>query len=188
MPECGRAVLRPEADGAVTLFHSWTEMGQGVHTVLQQIACEELGLPPERVTSWSTPTRELDTGQTTASRATVLGGNAVIDAARKLKAELTGSRWRTSPGGSSPASSVVDWTTPNDADEPVTHLAYAWATQVVILDEEGRLEKVSPPTTSAARSTRRSSRGRSRAACTWASVRRSPRSSSSRAACRRPRR
>ena len=42
--EYGRAILRPEADGTVTLFHSWTEMGQGVNTVLAQIACEELGV------------------------------------------------------------------------------------------------------------------------------------------------
>src|SRR5262249_46451359 len=37
LTEYGRAILRPEADGTVTLFHSWTEMGQGCHTVLQQI-------------------------------------------------------------------------------------------------------------------------------------------------------
>ena len=37
---------------------------------------------------------------------------------------------------------AVDWTTPNDAAEPVTHLAYAWATQVVILDDEGAVAKV----------------------------------------------
>ncbi len=29
LPERGRAVLRPETDGTLTLFHSWTEMGQG---------------------------------------------------------------------------------------------------------------------------------------------------------------
>ena len=34
VPEYGRAILRPEADGTVTLYHSWTEMGQGVHTIL----------------------------------------------------------------------------------------------------------------------------------------------------------
>ena len=44
MREFGHAILRPEPDGTVTLFHSWTEMGQGVDTVLRQIACEELGL------------------------------------------------------------------------------------------------------------------------------------------------
>jgi CO/xanthine dehydrogenase Mo-binding subunit len=38
LTEYGRAVLRPEADGTLTLFHSWTEMGQGVNTVLLQVA------------------------------------------------------------------------------------------------------------------------------------------------------
>ena len=78
MVEYGRAVLRPEADGTVTLFHSWTEMGQGVHTVLRQIACEALGLPPERIRVLVDTDHELETGQTTASRATVLGGGAVL--------------------------------------------------------------------------------------------------------------
>jgi selenium-dependent xanthine dehydrogenase len=139
VPEFGRVVLRPERDGTVTLHHSWTEMGQGVHTILQQIACEELGLPPERVRVFVDTERELDTGQTTASRSTVLGGNAVIDAARKLRAagpleDLAGREFE--------GEFRVDWTTANDAEEPVTHLAYAWATQVAILDDEGRLTKM----------------------------------------------
>jgi selenium-dependent xanthine dehydrogenase len=139
VPETGRVILRVEDGGGVTLFHSWTEMGQGVDTVLQQIACEELCLPPERVTIVVDTEHELDTGQTTASRATVLGGNAVIDAARRLK---EAGPLETLAGREFPGEFRVDWTTPNDADEPVTHLAYAWATQVVMLDEEGRLEKV----------------------------------------------
>ncbi|MGZ4389406.1 MAG: molybdopterin cofactor-binding domain-containing protein, partial [Gaiellaceae bacterium] len=139
VPEGGKAILRPEADGTVTLLHSWTEMGQGVHTVLAQIACEELGLEFDRIRVVVDTQRELETGQTTASRATVLGGNAVIDAARKLKAagplaEHVGEEFE--------GEYVVDWTTPNEADEPVTHLAYAWVTQVVTLDDEGRLERV----------------------------------------------
>ena len=155
MTEYGRAVLRVEADGTVTLFHSWTEMGQGVHTILQQIACEELGLPPERVRVAVDTDRDLETGQTTASRSTVLGGSAVIDAAQKLKAAW--GRLQPHPGTSTSTTRrsaarrqefrgdfVVDWTTKlgPDVDEPVTHLAYAWATQVAILDDEGRLEKV----------------------------------------------
>jgi xanthine dehydrogenase molybdenum-binding subunit len=36
----------------------------------------------------------------------------------------------------------VDWTTELDADEPVTHIAFGWGTQVVTLDDEGRIEKV----------------------------------------------
>jgi xanthine dehydrogenase molybdenum-binding subunit len=29
-----------------------------------------------------------------------------------------------------------------DTDEPVTHFGYGWATQVVVLDDEGRIERV----------------------------------------------
>ena len=83
-------MIRIEADGGVTVFHQWTEMGQGVHTVLQQIACQELGLPPRLVRMVVDTTHELDGGQTTASRATVLGGVAIIAAAGKVKGALNG--------------------------------------------------------------------------------------------------
>jgi len=144
MTEYGRAVLRVEADGSVSLFHSWTEMGQGVHTILQQIACEELGLPPDRVRVAVDTDRDLETGQTTASRSTVLGGRAVIDAAQKLKAALGDRPLEELAGKEFRGDFVVDWTTKlgPDVDEPVTHLAYAWATQVAILDDEGRVAKV----------------------------------------------
>jgi len=140
--EEGHAILRPEADSTLTLLHSWTEMGQGVHTVLRQIACEELGLAPDRIRVAVDTERELDTGITTASRATVLGGNAVIEAARRLREALEGASLESLAGREFRGDVVVDWTTPNDADEPVTHLAYAWATQVVVLDDEGRLARV----------------------------------------------
>jgi selenium-dependent xanthine dehydrogenase len=142
MAEHGRVVLRPESDGTVTLFHSWTEMGQGVHTVLQQIACEELGLTPERIRVVVDTDHELETGQTTASRSTVLGGRAVIAAACELKASLNGHLLQDLAGREFRGDFTVDWTTALDADEPVTHLAFAWATQVVILDADGRIEKV----------------------------------------------
>jgi xanthine dehydrogenase molybdenum-binding subunit len=107
--------------------------------VLRQIVCEELGLQPEQVRVLVDTERDLETGQTTASRGTFLGGNAVIAAARQLKAagpieHLTGREFT--------GEYRVDWTTLNDVEEPVTHAAYAWATQVVLLDDEGHLEKV----------------------------------------------
>ncbi len=142
VPEGGRVVLRVEHDGTVSLFHSWTEMGQGVHTILRQIACEELGVAPDRVRVVVDTVRELDTGQTTASRATVLGGNAVIAAARRLKDALNGRRLEALAGQEFPGEYGVDWTTANDVDEPVTHLAYAWGTQVAILDDDGALAKI----------------------------------------------
>jgi xanthine dehydrogenase molybdenum-binding subunit len=119
-------------------------MGQGVHTVLQQIVCEELGLPPDRVQVVVDTEHELDTGQTTASRSTVLGGRAVMDAARTLKVALDGGRLEDLAGREFHGDFVVDWTTAlgPDVDEPITHLAYAWATQVAILDDDGRLAKI----------------------------------------------
>jgi xanthine dehydrogenase molybdenum-binding subunit len=144
LTERGRAILRPEADGTVTLFHSWTEMGQGVNTVLLQVVCEELGLTAERVHVLVDTIRELDTGQTTASRSTVLGGRAVQAAATRLKAELHGGRLEDLAGREFLGEVVVDWTDRpgTDVEDPVTHFAYGWAVQVVILDEDGRIERV----------------------------------------------
>ncbi len=144
LPEFGKAILRPEADGSVTLFHSWTEMGQGCHTALQQIACEELGVGADRVRVVVDTMRELDTGQTTASRSTVLGGRAIIEAAGKLKAALNGGRLEDLAGQEFYGEIKIDWTHKpgHGPDGAATHFAYGWATQVVILDEEGRMEKV----------------------------------------------
>jgi xanthine dehydrogenase molybdenum-binding subunit len=142
--ELGRAILRPEADGSVTLFHSWTEMGQGVNTVLQQIACEELGLPPEKVRVVVDTEKELDTGQTTASRSTVLGGRAVQEAAGQIREKLDGQRLEDLAGQEFYGEIVIDWTNKpgEDVPNPVTHFAYGWAVQVAILDEEGHVTKV----------------------------------------------
>jgi len=146
--ERGRAILRPNADGSLTLWHSWTEMGQGVHTVLAQVVAEELGVDPSDVEVRVDTERELDTGQTTASRATTLGGLAVAEAARAVRAALEalppGAGIGALAGREFAGEHVVDWTTPNEPGigEPVTHLAYGWATQVVVLDTAGRLERV----------------------------------------------
>ena len=146
--EFGRAVLRAEADGTLTLHHSWTEMGQGCHTVFRQIAAAELGIASGRIRVEVDTERELDTGETTASRATMLGGRAVVEAAHRLSDALGG----RAPDGPAIASLagrefagevVVDWTTPMEGtDEPVTHFGYGWATQVVVLDEDGRIARV----------------------------------------------
>jgi xanthine dehydrogenase molybdenum-binding subunit len=144
MAERGRAILRPEADGTLTLFHSWTEMGQGIHTALAQIAAEELQVPVERIRVVVDTEHELDTGETTASRATVLGGQAVVDAARRLNLARGERGLEALAGQEFPGEFVVDWTTElREGDpEPRTHLAYSWATQVVILDDVGRLARV----------------------------------------------
>jgi xanthine dehydrogenase molybdenum-binding subunit len=146
LAEYGRAVLRPEADGALTVFHSWTEMGQGTHTVFRQIAAAELGLDPARITVVVDTSHELDTGITTASRATMLGGRAVLAACLRIREELErrGCSLVDLAGQEFAAEIVEDRTTRLGADveEPVTHFGYGWATQVVSLDDEGRIERV----------------------------------------------
>ena len=145
LAEYGKAILRPEADGTITLFHSWTEMGQGCHTALAQIACEELGVSPSTGSaSSSTPSASSTPGQTTASRSTVLGGPRRHRGGRQLKAALNGGRLEDLAGQEFYGEVVVDWThKPGHGPEGgATHFAYGWATQVVILDDDGRIEKV----------------------------------------------
>jgi CO/xanthine dehydrogenase Mo-binding subunit len=143
LTEYGRAVLRVEDGGTVTLFHPWTEMGQGVHTVLTQVLCEELDLAPAQVKVEVDTCYELGCGQTTASRATVLGGRAVIDAATNLRADLAGKALAELAGREYHGEVRVDWTSPVGAaaENPVTHFAYGWATQVAILADDGRIER-----------------------------------------------
>ncbi len=142
--EYGRAILRPESDGTITLYHSWTEMGQGCHTVFAQLAASTLGVHMDRIHVVVDTERELDTGQTTASRASALGGRAVIDAATKLRDELAGRPPEALAGREFQGDMVIDWTTSleDDVQNPVTHFAFGWATQVVILDEDGAIARV----------------------------------------------
>ena len=144
MTEYGRAILRPEADGTITLYHSWTEMGQGCHTIFAQLAASTLQIPIDRVRVVVDTERELDTGQTTASRATTLGGRAVLDAATKLRDALAGRPLSALAGREFQGETVVDWTTSPEADvpNPVTHFAFGWATQVVVLDDDGAIARV----------------------------------------------
>src|SRR5688572_28354849 len=61
-------------DGTVGIYTAFTEMWQGLFTVLQQTACEETGLPPGVFSFVSADTKyPVDCGQTTGSRGTFLG-------------------------------------------------------------------------------------------------------------------
>ena len=86
------AEIRAFADGTVHLLTMAADIGQGSDSVLVQILAEELGLRVEdiRLTAADTAmTPQADLG-TWGSRVTLMAGNAVLDAARKLKEELFG--------------------------------------------------------------------------------------------------
>jgi 4-hydroxybenzoyl-CoA reductase alpha subunit len=86
------AEVRAFADGTVHLLTMASDIGQGSDTVLKQILAEELGLKMEdiRITSADTSmTPQADLGSW-GSRVTLMAGNAVLDAAKKIKAQLFG--------------------------------------------------------------------------------------------------
>ncbi|MFH1154434.1 MAG: molybdopterin cofactor-binding domain-containing protein [Pseudomonadota bacterium] len=86
------AEVRVFDDGTAHLLTMAADIGQGVDTAVKQILAEELGLKMEdiRITSADTAiTPQADLGAW-GSRLTLMNGNAVIDAARKIKARLYG--------------------------------------------------------------------------------------------------
>jgi len=142
--EWGKARLAIEEDGTISLYNGYTEMGQGLSTVLVQFAVEVTGLSAELFRPQVDSTFALDCGQTTGSRATMFGGRAVKNAAEKLKADLDrGQTLSQLTGKVYGAEVLVDDTTSPDSQvvRPKTHTAYAYATQVCILDANGRVER-----------------------------------------------
>jgi xanthine dehydrogenase large subunit len=74
----------------VLVNHGGTEMGQGLHTKIRQIAATTLGLPLDTVRIMPTRTDKVpNTSATAASAGTDLNGAAVLDACHQLIARLT---------------------------------------------------------------------------------------------------
>ncbi len=83
------SLLHVRADGSVNVAIGGTEIGQGAFTVMAQLAAQELGCPLSGVKVVPVNTDLVpDSGPTVASRTTVMSGNAVLDAARQLKAKM----------------------------------------------------------------------------------------------------
>lgn len=80
MTEVNSAIIRRSSNGRILIRHGWTEMGQGINTVAVQIASSRLQVPPDRFDIEVDTDGELCTGQTTASRATVLLVGALAEA------------------------------------------------------------------------------------------------------------
>ena len=83
------ARLDLEADGTVSVYVGSAAVGQGLETVIAQIAADTLGLPLGQVRVLHGSTPFLDEGYGAfASRSTVLGGSAVFTAANELLAKI----------------------------------------------------------------------------------------------------
>lgn len=85
----GKAGLRLEKDGKLTVLTGCTDMGQGAHTVLPQIVADTLGVPLDFVQVEMPNTAKVpDSGPTVASRTTTIIGRVLAVCAEELKREL----------------------------------------------------------------------------------------------------
>jgi xanthine dehydrogenase molybdenum-binding subunit len=144
--EHGKVRLKVLADGAIELHIGFTEMGQGLLTIVTQCVVELTGLPAATFRPMVNTTYALGFGQTTGSRGTLLAGRAAIDAAHKLKADLDLGLSLASLAGREYAGDTIidDTNAPGKAEgrKIKTHTTFGWATQVVLLDAAGKLERV----------------------------------------------
>ena len=143
IPDTGRVRLTVEG-GKVHVFAGASCIGQGLGTVLTQMICDRTGLPHEAVVyersnTYSTP----DSGTTSGSRQTLFTGEACRRACEGLKAALE-EGGLDSLNGREFCGEYLGRTDPLGADvpNPVSHIAYGYATQVCILDEDGKLRQI----------------------------------------------
>jgi aldehyde oxidoreductase len=146
MPDASSVRITVTAPDRVLVEHGWTEMGQGINTMAVQVLCQETGIDPDCIVVQTDTDARTVTGMTTASRATSLLGNALIDAAAKIRADLAGHTLADLVGRVYLGEWTVDWTTkpghPNDEGDEITHYSYSYATQLVILNEDGTVRKI----------------------------------------------
>lgn len=83
------ALVHVYTDGSVQVNHGGTEMGQGLHTKMVQIAMREFGLTSDQVRITATTTGKVpNTSATAASSGADLNGMAVLDAITKIKRRM----------------------------------------------------------------------------------------------------
>ncbi len=89
VPDHAAATLDLLPDGTLLLHTGAADMGQGVHTVLAQMAAEAVGVTLEAVKVITPDTdRTFDAGPSVASRQTFISGNAVLNAAQPIHQTL----------------------------------------------------------------------------------------------------
>jgi aldehyde oxidoreductase len=144
MPDVASAEVTIVAPDKVLVDHGWTEMGQGLNTIVAQVVATETGIDPRLIEVRIDTQAEQEAGMTTASRATSLVGNALIEACKQLKVDLQSHSLADLVGKRYHGSWLVDWTTKPGADveKVYTHYSYSYATQLVTLDDDGQIAKI----------------------------------------------
>ena len=143
IPDYGRCRI-VVAGGRAHIHSSAACIGQGMGTIATQIVCEAAGLDHSQVQYEIPDTAQApDAGNTTASRQTLFTGEAARQAALQLKGALAGHTLQELEGQEFYGEYLgVTDKMGTKKPNPVSHVAYSYATHLVDLDEQGRLRKV----------------------------------------------
>ena len=146
IPDTGRVKLIVEPDEKLHIFSGASCIGQGLGTVLIQMVVSNTDLTHdeivyERSNTWVAP----DSGTTSGSRQTLVTGEACRRACEKLMADRARGLSLGDMVGRVYYGEYLAKTDPLGADvpNPVSHVAYGYATQLCILDPgTGRVERM----------------------------------------------
>ena len=145
LPDKGRA--RAEVvDGKLRVYTAASDIGQGCRTVFMQMLQSETGLSVEKLYISKGSTEDSpDSGTTSGSRQTLITGEAVRGLAVEVKKDLDAVGGKLEDlNGKEYFYEFFDPTDKLGADlpNPKSHVAYAFATNVVLLDDEGKVTDV----------------------------------------------
>ncbi len=146
IPDTGRVKLIIEEDHKLHIYAGASCIGQGLGTVLVQMVVSSTDLKREdivyeRSNTWIAP----DSGTTSGSRQTLITGEACMRACRKFMEAKGGEKTLADMVGQEFYGEYLAKTDPLGADvpNPVSHVAYGYATQMCILDSKtGKIEKI----------------------------------------------
>ncbi len=144
IPDTGRCLITVK-DGLIHVTSSAACIGQGMGTVQIQMICETVGITPDRII-YDTPDTKFspDSGNTTASRQTLFTGEAAVRAAKELKKALDEADSLEALNGREFFGEYTGITDKmgSDKENPVSHIAYGYATHLVELNDDGTVKRV----------------------------------------------
>ena len=146
IPDWGRVKLIVEEDAKLHIYSGASCIGQGLGTVLVQMTVTNTDLKRddivyERSNTWIAP----DSGTTSGSRQTMITGEACRRACEKLMEAKGSDKSLKDLIGQEFYGDYLAKTDPLGADvpNPVSHVAYGYATQVCILNEKtGKIDRM----------------------------------------------
>ena len=141
--DIGRVLLSVE-QGKIHIRTSAACMGQGIGQMTLTEICHVTNLNPALFVFEAADTvRTPDAGTSTASRQTVMTGEAARRAGEKLKCMLDSGKTLADLEGREFFGEYSAITDPLGAikENPVSHISYSYGAQVIVLNEEGRITK-----------------------------------------------